>query len=76
MKKNSKKDKSPLIFTTNKGINVSDRIKDGRTIAFTSHSEAVAHANSIRSYVYDLYCYTIKNGQYTKNEFYGWAVPK
>ncbi len=70
------KEKSPIICTTYDGENVTERIKDGRTKAFTSHSEAVIYANKIRSYVYDLYSYTIENGKHTNSEFYGWAVPK
>lgn len=65
-----------LVFTTNTGENVTDRIKDGRTLPFTNYSDATAHAKQVRSYVYDLYCYSVKGGKQTDSEFYGWAVPK
>jgi hypothetical protein len=76
MEKNEKTTEDRLIFTNNAGENVTKRIKDGRTVPFTNYSDATAHAKQTGSYVYDLYCYKVKDGKQTDSEFYGWAVPK
>lgn len=64
-----------LGFETQERVDVTESIKKEKTIPFINRKEALQYANSIRSYIYDLYCYTKKNG-YIKREFYGYAVPK
>lgn len=76
MEKEEKTTEDRLIFTNNEGENVTERIKDGRTVPFINYDNALEHAKQTRSYVYDLYCCKVKGGKRTKNAFYGWAVPK
>ena len=76
-----KKNEAPVatnkvVFNTYEGVDVTKRIKEGETVPFTDRQEAEKHATQTRSYVYDLYCYSVVDGKHTKPEFYGFAVPK
>ena len=55
-------------LTTEHGINIDERVEDGRTVLFNNHLEAYKYANQNNSYSYPVYCNKKTNGQY--------AVPK
>jgi hypothetical protein len=65
----TKKESPGRLFYTDEGVNVNSRIKKGTTKAFCSSEREAAriHADSIRSYVYDLFN--------DKSKFCGYAVP-
>lgn len=68
---------SPIEFFNQDKVNVTKRIETGRTTKFQDRNEALKYAKQRRSYIYDLYCSTFKNGSSRPVIVaYGWAVPK
>lgn len=64
-------------FRTESGVNVTEKIFEGRTRIFRSRQLAEAYARKIRSYRYLLECHEpIKKGASIKIDIYGYAVPK
>lgn len=55
-------------LTTEHGVNIDERVADGRTVLFNNQLEARKYASHHRSYPYPVYCNKKTNGQY--------AVPK
>lgn len=65
-------------YYTTYNVDITQRIKDGRTFLFEgtddeSREKAEKKANSIRTYVFDVYA---ENKNNKKREFIGFAVPK
>lgn len=61
-------------FRTESGVDVTEKIFEGRTKIFTSRRLAEAYARKIRSYRYLLECH--EQGASIKTDIYGYAVPK
>lgn len=68
-KKRNKKESPGRLFYTGGGININDRIKNGKTKAFAIDERflAIRYSESINSYAYDMF-----NGNF---KFCGYAVP-
>lgn len=61
-------------FFTQSMVNVTAKIKEGKTRAFKSKSEAEDYAKRKGSYIYDLLCQSVSNTD-SKLKIYGYAVP-
>ena len=73
----NKETSSAIDFFTQDKIKVTKRVQHGLTKTFKNRNEAVAHAEKVGSYVYDLYCSVFKHGNSRPIIIpYGWAVPK
>ena len=62
-------------FVTDTETDVTNRIEQGKTKAFTNRQEALEYARKKCSYIYDLFCYSIINGNPPRKRIYGYAVP-
>ncbi len=63
-----------LKFYTGDGVNITERVNDGRTELFKDRKQANARALRLKSYAYPVNYTKTKKPQRPKA--YGWGVPK
>ena len=63
-------------FTTAEQLNVTGRIKEGKTEKFTCRKEANKFADQKGSYIYDLFYFVVEGAKRSEVKPFGFAVPK
>ncbi|WP_299153128.1 hypothetical protein [uncultured Christiangramia sp.] len=66
---------SNIQFVNAEKLNVTERIKDGRTRKFTDRKEAEEFAFYRGCYLYDLYYYVVQGSKNSEVKPFGFAVP-
>ncbi len=69
------KEPNNIQFVTAEKLNVTKRIKEGKTSKFKCRVEAEIFANIKGSYIYDLYFYVVEGPKSTSIKPFGYAVP-